>query len=75
MHITDSGSDPWNRDKRAGNETWKENKPRKRTLVGELLWGVTRAQSLWGLCKILRIVSHRGKEDGVFIDQSLNLFG
>lgn len=57
------------------NETWKERKPRKGTLMSKLLQRVTRAQFLWGLCRILRIVSQRGKEVGVFIDQFLNLFG
>lgn len=40
--------------------------------MSELLQWVMRAVSL---CRILRILSQRGKEDGIIIDQFLNLFG
>ena len=54
------------------SETGKEREPGKETLMNELLQWAVRALSL---CRILRIVSQRGKEDGIFIDQFLNLFG
>lgn len=43
--------------------------------MSELLPEATGVHSLQGLCRILRIVSQRGKEVGVFINQFLNLFG
>lgn len=49
---------------------WKEGKTRKGTLMSKLLLRATGAQSLCGLCRILKIISQRGKEDVVFVYHS-----
>ena len=46
--------------------------PGKEMSMSELLQWVIRALSL---CRILGIVSQRGKGDGIFIDEFLDRFG